>query len=305
MTKSEKKARPLPEIEVEPWSRFDWERLVRSADVLTSRQVQVAMVLASYADADGSRVRPGFELLADDCRCSVTTAQRTVWELLALGLLKRERRGGQGVGGGGSASEYRLTGPCADATWEALGIREPGKRRRLASLSGHEQPETLRSPVTGEDGPLRSPAPDSPVTTDGLSGHSYDQVPTDQPRPDQNRFSRQPGTSRAPWTAPVDEPAAEPADAAPPPARPRRPTAAELALLVAEKAIAGLTDAGRAAIRQRAIDHLERIGDLPAGWQRDRGQPWEPIIVEQMVVIMAGDQAYERKRAQRERRTGT
>ena len=103
----------------------------------------------------------------------------------------------------------------------------------------------------------------------------------------------------------MDEPAAEPADAAPPPARPRRPTAAELALLVAEKAIAGLTDAGRAAIRQRAIDHLERIGDLPAGWQRDRGQPWEPIIVEQMVVIMAGDQAYERKRAQRERRTGT
>lgn len=97
-------------LELEPIGRYEWERLVRRARLPKPVKL-LALVLATHADPDGSRVRPGLPVLA-----SVTgDSERNVRRLLALlvdelGLLRQVARGG-GRGGKGRASVYRLTIP--------------------------------------------------------------------------------------------------------------------------------------------------------------------------------------------------
>jgi hypothetical protein len=97
-------------LELEPIGRYEWERLVRRARLPKPVKL-LALVLATYADPDGSRVRPGLPVLA-----SVTgDSERNVGRLLRhlvddLGLLRQVARGG-GRGGKGRASVYRLTIP--------------------------------------------------------------------------------------------------------------------------------------------------------------------------------------------------
>jgi len=97
-------------MELEPIGRYEWERLVRRAQLPKPVKL-LALVLATYADPDGSRVRPGLPVLA-----SVTgDSERNVRRILAhlvddLGLLRQLARGG-GRGGKGRASVYRLTIP--------------------------------------------------------------------------------------------------------------------------------------------------------------------------------------------------
>lgn len=97
-------------LELEPIGRYEWERLVRRARLPKPLKL-LALVLATYADPDGSRVRPGLPVLA-----SVTgDSERNVGRLLRvlvdeLGLLTQTARGG-GRGGKGRASVYRLTIP--------------------------------------------------------------------------------------------------------------------------------------------------------------------------------------------------
>lgn len=97
-------------LELEPIGRYEWERLVRRARLPKPVKL-LALVLATYADPDGSRVRPGLPVLA-----SVTgDSERNVGRILRhlsddLGLLRQVARGG-GRGGKGRASVYRLTIP--------------------------------------------------------------------------------------------------------------------------------------------------------------------------------------------------
>lgn len=97
-------------LELEPIGRYEWERLVRRARLPKPVKL-LALVLATYADSDGSRVRPGLPVLA-----SVTgDSERNVSRILRclvdeLGLLQQVARGG-GRGGKGRASVYRLTIP--------------------------------------------------------------------------------------------------------------------------------------------------------------------------------------------------
>lgn len=178
--------------------RFEWERLVKSADALTGRMVHTALALATYADPDGSRVRPGVELLADDCRCSVATVRRALKVLESFGLLHKVTRGGGWTAAGGLATEWQLVWPSAEQL-ASLDLRVPGERRRYR-LSAHDvsgegpgEPPvdsgTHRSPACGEsgtnEGTLRSSGEDSPLTGDRLSAHPDEQVPEDHPRPDE------------------------------------------------------------------------------------------------------------------------
>jgi hypothetical protein len=97
-------------LELEPVGRYEWERLVRRARLPKPVKL-LALVLATYADPDGSRVRPGLPVLS-----AVTgDSERHVSRLLTtltdeLGLLELVARGG-GRGGKGRASVYRLTVP--------------------------------------------------------------------------------------------------------------------------------------------------------------------------------------------------
>lgn len=165
-------------LELEPIGRYEWERLVRRARLPKPLKL-LALVLATYADPDGSRVRPGLPVLA-----SVTgDSERNVRRLLAtlvdeLGLLRQVARGG-GRGGKGRASVYRLTIP-ADLL------------DRLELLSPDDSPDIQVSSQTDEslvDNPVdNSVSPDtwmssesgvendfhrtSDATFRGLTGHS-------------------------------------------------------------------------------------------------------------------------------------
>lgn len=92
-----------------PTPRFEWERLVRRI-VMPGPHKLMAFVMASYADADGSRVRPGNDVLAAVTDQSEKNVRRIVTALRELGLLRVAARGG-GRGGKGKATEYQLTIP--------------------------------------------------------------------------------------------------------------------------------------------------------------------------------------------------
>lgn len=102
---------PPPVVPV-PCGRFDWERVVREwpigkgAGVMTGRVKLVALICATHADPDGTRVFPGEEGLAKATGQGGSTCRRHLVTLVSLGLLVCLRRGG-----GGKASEYRLTVP--------------------------------------------------------------------------------------------------------------------------------------------------------------------------------------------------
>ncbi|WP_157376133.1 hypothetical protein [Allokutzneria albata] len=73
------------EVELLPASRFEWERIIRRAR-LTKPVKLVALLLATYADPDGTRVRPGWSCCAwtpatVTARCAASSRHwpRTAW----------------------------------------------------------------------------------------------------------------------------------------------------------------------------------------------------------------------------------
>lgn len=92
-----------------PSPRYEWERIVRRI-VMPGNEKLLALVLATYADRDGSRVRPGNQVLAAVTGMSERTVKRALAALRDCGLLAVSRRGG-GRDGQGRATEYQLTIP--------------------------------------------------------------------------------------------------------------------------------------------------------------------------------------------------
>jgi hypothetical protein len=97
-------------LELEPAGRFDWERLVRRAQLPKPLKF-LALVMATYADPDGSRVRPGLPVLSAVTGDSERHVSRLLTALVDSGLLEQVARGG-GRGNRGRASVYRLTIPA-------------------------------------------------------------------------------------------------------------------------------------------------------------------------------------------------
>ena len=92
-----------------PTPRYEWERLVRRAKMPRAHKF-LAFVLATYADPDGSRVRPGNEVLAAVTDQSERSVKRSLAALRSLGFLTVARRGG-GRSGTGKATTYQLSIP--------------------------------------------------------------------------------------------------------------------------------------------------------------------------------------------------
>jgi len=83
-----------------------WTDLIRRARLGPSTKT-VAMMLANYADSNGSRVYPGINRLVVECELGYKTVQRALQVLRKAGLIERTRHGG-GRGRGRRADEYQL-----------------------------------------------------------------------------------------------------------------------------------------------------------------------------------------------------
>jgi hypothetical protein len=91
--------------------RYEWERLVRRI-VMPKDDKFLAFTMATWADPDGTRVRPGLKWLMASTGDSERTVRRHLAALLGhWGLLELVSRGG-GRGGTGRTAEYRLTIPA-------------------------------------------------------------------------------------------------------------------------------------------------------------------------------------------------
>lgn len=92
---------------LKPIGRFEWERIIRRLTI-PSQQKYLALVLATYADPDGSRVRPGVKRLARVMSLTERTVVRSLNPLRELGLLERTKKGNRYAE---ESDEYRLTVP--------------------------------------------------------------------------------------------------------------------------------------------------------------------------------------------------
>lgn len=107
--------------------RFEWERVIRRCRlgfyegktkdprrwVRHATVQQVALMLATYADMDGTRIRPTVELVARVCEIDERTVRICIQRLRRLNLLElvRPPRSPGRSGGPGRAAEFRMSVP--------------------------------------------------------------------------------------------------------------------------------------------------------------------------------------------------
>jgi hypothetical protein len=167
--------------------RYEWERIVRRICGMSDPVARLAFTLSSYADPDGSRIRPGEPVLAADTDKSVRTVRRLLGELTdRYGLIQLVARGG-GRGGFGRTSTYRLTIPTD--LLDRVNLRPIGADSPDIQVSGHsadsgdiimsgqsepdpvdnsESPDTQMSPQSRVDNPIDRTHND---VSNGLTGH--------------------------------------------------------------------------------------------------------------------------------------
>lgn len=129
--------------------RFEWERVIRRCQVPQPVKL-IALMLATYADPDGSRVRPGPVVLAAVTGQSERSVKRHLGDLRKLGLLTVTRRGG-GRGGQGRTTEYQLSIP-ADLLDRVtlLGVNEQPESE-ATQVARQSEPSTVDEPVDNSD----------------------------------------------------------------------------------------------------------------------------------------------------------
>ncbi|MBA0126305.1 hypothetical protein H0B56_12205 [Haloechinothrix sp. YIM 98757] len=128
--------------------------------VLPVRVKFLALILATYADPDGSRVRPGLDVLASVSGQSERSVKRSLAELRGLGLLTVARRGG-GRGGQGRTTEHQLTIPVD--LLDRVTVLDPDERpqsqaTQVASRSSSSTPD---EPVDNSNPEATQMAPES------------------------------------------------------------------------------------------------------------------------------------------------
>lgn len=89
--------------------RFTWEQALRRTSMPSTRKL-VALMAATYASADGTRVRPGISELAEVCGLQERAVRGHLVALRASGWLERTFRGSS-QGRRAMADEYRLITP--------------------------------------------------------------------------------------------------------------------------------------------------------------------------------------------------
>lgn len=131
--------------------RFEWERIVRRAALPRPAKL-LALTLSTYADPDGSRVRPGNAALVAVTGYSPRSVGRILGELSGrFGLLELVARGG-GRGGTGKTATYRLTVPTD--LLDRIELLSPAEQSDDSSAIQvtPETPESSATQVTDQSG---------------------------------------------------------------------------------------------------------------------------------------------------------
>ena len=188
-----------------PAARFDWERLVRRC-CLPSTTKLVAYAMATYADADGSRVFPGATRLAAVTGLSERSVRGALGNLRDLGLIERTTKGGM-RGTRAFADVHQLTIP--DDLLE-----------RMDLLTVDEEAAPNRQPVPA----AADPQPAAPACWGSPSRQlttSQPAAPSSQPAADDTPTGRSctPPTHYQPLTEPKTRTPVVPLGAEPPTAR--------------------------------------------------------------------------------------
>ncbi|ABK02744.1 hypothetical protein Arth_1350 [Arthrobacter sp. FB24] len=150
----------------EPIGRFEWERILRRIQVSAPSVKLVGFTMATYADADGGRVRPGQSRLAAVIGTSISTVRRGQTELEDIGMLDMVVKGRSfGRGHLGSfASEYRLSVPSD--LLEAIPMLDQDEQNYGAPVTGTSA--NNRPPMTPSSAELPVISEELPVTSEEL-----------------------------------------------------------------------------------------------------------------------------------------
>lgn len=133
-------------------SRYEWERIMRRVRFGSPMTKYVGMVLAQYANTDGSNAFPSQDKLARVCEVSEKTVRTALGEMRARGLIVRDRKGGM-RGTQAFSDVYHLAIPA-----DLLDANE--------LLPPDEGPIPNRQEVPVGDKPKRNVRASQPVTED-------------------------------------------------------------------------------------------------------------------------------------------
>lgn len=160
-------------------SRYEWERLIRRVR-LGHPAKAVALAMATYADPDGSRVRPGVARLAAVTELSERSVYSALKKLRSLGLVDCLSRGGH-RGEGKEASVYQLAIPVD--LMERVELLDPNERPYRTPAPGAPWEGSQPAPHGSQPAPGSSqPAPDGAQPAPGAPHHYLPTThqPTDQ-----------------------------------------------------------------------------------------------------------------------------
>lgn len=151
--------------ELMPASRYEWERVVRRIRMPPTTKL-VALTLASYANRDGSQVRPGRGRIAAVVGVTTRTVSRCLVMLRDMGLLDRISKG-SGSAFHSATDVYRLTIPVdlLDATEMLDPDERPAKQVTRTSLAPVGNPPEQMTPTSPSKGALSDTRRQEQVTS--------------------------------------------------------------------------------------------------------------------------------------------
>lgn len=183
----------------------DWLGVVRRARLGKSAKL-VALMIATYANPDGTHVFPGIARLAVQCELDYRTVRRALALLRDQGLVEVSQRGARRSG---KSDEYRLI--LAEDLLERCDVPTPAAEtlavERLRQRSTGQERPAKPSPVTGHPRPVNqgSAGQDSHVLQGtGDLPPSMDLYLEDQPPSDERNLRERVGRFAADKPVPPD-----------------------------------------------------------------------------------------------------
>lgn len=218
----------MTEPELQPCTRFEWERIVRRCQIQQQTKL-VGFVLAQYGDVHGRGIRPGTDRLAAVCGMSERTVRRHLQVLRDLALILRVRNGGGRGERGPDAAEWRLIVPSD--LLERVEMLGPDEGTSVTRMTGAQHPHPVDNPGAPDNMMAGASGPAEPEHRPSVTEHrpSGDRAPATQMTAHQETTQVTPKTLREVSTSPVDKPAERSRADLPDPEAERRRQVADLA----------------------------------------------------------------------------